>query len=85
MGKKQSSRTGIRDAFRAVHILSQLAGLAPYNFVTNPCNKNETIDISLKTNFASFMWSLVILSTQALGFVYILSSNLPKIQILYLN
>jgi len=75
MGKKQSSRTGIRDAFKAVHILSQLVGLAPYNFVTNTCNESETIDISWKTNFTSFMWSLVMLSTQAVGFVYVLSSN----------
>jgi hypothetical protein len=75
MGKKQSSRTGIRDAFKAMHIASQLAGLAPYNFVTNPCNKIETIDISWKTNFTSSMWSLVMLSTQAVGFVYVLSSN----------
>jgi len=75
MGKKQSSRTGIRYAFKAVHILSQLVGLAPYKFVTNPCNKGETIDISWKTNFTSFMWSLVMLSTQAVGFVYVLSSN----------
>jgi gustatory receptor len=75
MGKKQNSRTGIKDAFKPVHILSQLAGLAPYNFVINPCNRVETIDISWKTNFASFMWSLVMLSTQAVGFVYVLSSN----------
>jgi len=78
MGKKQSSRTGIRDAFRAVHILSQLAGLAPYKFATNPCNKRETIDISWKTNFTSFMWSLVMLSTQAAGFLYVLSSNFTQ-------
>jgi hypothetical protein len=78
MGKKQSSRTGIRDAFRAVHILSQMAGLAPYNFATNPCNKSETIDISWKKNFTSFMWSLAMLSIQAVGFVYILSSNFTQ-------
>ena len=75
MWKKRSSRTGIRDAFKSVHILSQLVGLAPYKFLTNPCNKGETIDISWKTNFTSFMWSLVMLSTQAVGFVYVLSSN----------
>lgn len=78
MGQEQSSTIDIRDAFRAVHILSQLVGLAPYNFVTNTCNKGETINISWKTNFTSFVWSIIMLSTQAVGFVYVLSSNFTQ-------
>lgn len=75
MRRRQDSRTGIRDAFRAVHVVSRLVGLAPYTFVTNSCNKRETIDISWEKNIKFFILSLVMLSIQIVGFIYVVSSN----------
>lgn len=78
MRKEKNSRTGIRDAFKAVHIVSRLVGLAPYTFVTIPRKKVEAIDISWKRNSSFFIWSLVMLSIQAVAFIYVLSSNFIK-------
>ncbi|KDR13682.1 hypothetical protein L798_12328 [Zootermopsis nevadensis] len=75
MWKKRDCRNGTRDAFKTVHFVSRLFGLAPYSFVTNPQKKEETIDISWKTNLKSVIWSLIMLTVQLIGLIYAISSN----------
>jgi hypothetical protein len=78
MWKKQDSRRSVRDSFKPVHCLSRLVGLAPYSFVTEQQNKGETIEISWSTNVKIVSWSLLMLTFQFVGLLYVIVSNFTE-------
>jgi hypothetical protein len=75
MWKKQESITAVKDAFKAVHSVSRLVGLAPYSFVIDPQKNGETTEISWSRNVRIVIWSLIMLSVQFVGLLYVIVSN----------
>jgi hypothetical protein len=75
MWNKQASRTSLRDAFKAVHCLSRLVGLAPYCFITDTKKNAETIEISWRKNVNIVSWSLIMLAVQFVGLLYVIVLN----------
>lgn len=67
--------TNIKDAFNPVHNIAQLVGLAPYSFVRNSLNSEESIDISWNLNRKKCIWTLILCVIQTVGIIYRLALN----------
>jgi hypothetical protein len=78
MSRKGNVVTHIMFAFRPVHRVAQLLGLAPYSFVRNPVDAEENIDISWNSNRKHVIWSSLLLIIQTVGVVYRLALNFVK-------
>jgi hypothetical protein len=78
MRERRSVMTNIKNAFNPVHDIAQLAGLAPYSFVRNSVNSEESIDISWNLNRKKCIWTIILFIIQIVGIMYRLALNLAN-------
>jgi hypothetical protein len=69
------ANSDIQGAFRHVQSVAKLLGLAPYAFITNTRNGEETIDTSWKYNSSSIIWSLVLLAVEIVAILCRIASS----------
>jgi hypothetical protein len=68
--------TDIQDAFRPVHFVAKLVGIASYTFIRNTRSGEETINISWKYNRSGVIWSLLLLTVGTVAALYEILKNL---------
>jgi hypothetical protein len=69
------ANSGIQEAFKHLHSVAKLLGLAPYTFITDTRTGEVTINTSWKYNSWSIIWSLLLLAVHILATVYRIASS----------
>jgi hypothetical protein len=77
MFSNKSVNTNIQLAFKPLHLVAKLVGLAPYTFIRNTQSGEETIDVTWKHNRSSIIWSLLLVIVEIIATVYRMTLPAP--------
>jgi hypothetical protein len=78
MFRNKPFNTDMQGAFRPLHFVAKIVGLACYTFIRNTQNGEETINISWKYNRSSVIWSLLLLTVGTVAALCTITQNLIK-------
>jgi hypothetical protein len=67
--------TRIKNEFNPIHTVAQIVGLAPYCFVRDSVNSEESIDNSWNSNSKKCIWTIILIVIQTVGIIYRLLVN----------